>query len=80
LFPSNRPRSAAFHTGYVDGFFLSRDRDLDTDGRGDMPASQAAAPTPEATRETVEYRITTLRAASKITPDEAANWNGVRSE
>jgi hypothetical protein len=45
-----------------------------------MRASQAAAPLPEATRETVGQRITTLRAALKITPDKAASWNGVRSE
>jgi len=42
-----------------------------------MPKNRAAAPTPEATRETVEQRITTLHASLKITPDEETNWNGV---
>ncbi len=42
-----------------------------------MPKSEAAAPTPEATRETVEQRITKLHAALQITPGEEADWNGV---
>jgi periplasmic protein CpxP/Spy len=42
-----------------------------------MPKGQAAAPTPEARRETVEQRITTLHASLKITSDEETSWNGV---
>ncbi|MDB5399912.1 MAG: hypothetical protein QOD93_4843 [Acetobacteraceae bacterium] len=42
-----------------------------------MPTNQAAAPTPEATRETVEQRIVSLHASLKITPDEENNWGGV---
>jgi periplasmic protein CpxP/Spy len=42
-----------------------------------MSKSQAAAPTPEATRETVEQRITILHASLKITPNEETSWNGV---
>jgi protein CpxP len=42
-----------------------------------MSKSQAAAPTPEATRETVEQRITILHASLKITANEETSWNGV---
>jgi protein CpxP len=42
-----------------------------------MSKSQAASPTPAATRETVEERIVTLHASLKITPAEETNWDGV---
>jgi len=42
-----------------------------------MPPSQTAAPAPEATRETVEQRITALHASLQITPNEETSWNGV---
>jgi protein CpxP len=42
-----------------------------------MPQSQTAAPTPQATRETVEQRIATLHASLQITPAEETKWNGV---
>ena len=41
------------------------------------PAVTAAAPQPQAARETVEQRITSLHTALNITPNEEANWNGV---
>jgi hypothetical protein len=42
-----------------------------------MPKTTAAAPTPEATRETVEQRINSLHASLQITPSEETSWSGV---
>lgn len=41
------------------------------------PGSGAASGATDATTETVEQRITTLRAALKITPDQDAKWQAV---
>jgi protein CpxP len=42
-----------------------------------MSKGEAASPTPAATRETVEQRITTLHESLKITPAEETQWDGV---
>ncbi len=42
-----------------------------------VPKNQAAAGATETKGETVEQRITNLRASLKITPDQDAKWNAV---
>ena len=42
-----------------------------------MAKSEAAAPTPEATRETIEQQINPLHGSLKITPARETGWNGV---
>jgi periplasmic protein CpxP/Spy len=45
-----------------------------SDGGGKPPAAQAATSTRP---DTVEQRITALKAALKITPEQESQWNGV---
>jgi periplasmic protein CpxP/Spy len=45
--------------------------------QANVPQTQAAVAATSTKSETVEQRITTLRAALKITPDEDAKWNAV---
>jgi hypothetical protein len=42
-----------------------------------MAKSEPAAPTPAATKETVDQRITSLHASLKITPAEETKWDAV---
>ena len=83
---SSRYRKTAFLAIIGAGFIASPVIAMAADILGTTPPSLATVPpaeamapaaAPEALRETVEQRISSLHASLKITPNEEANWNGV---